>query len=72
MVPWSYDFRTAPDQQQVLIAAKGLTENDRVGLGILVSDRAWVWDDLEPIVPGRMLYDRLRDFRLRFSAQPPV
>ena len=41
---------------QVLIAAKGVTENDCVGFGHFSYGQGWVWDDHEPIVPGWMLY----------------
>ena len=42
MVPWSYDFRNAPDHQRVLIAAKGAPENDRVGFGHFSYGQGWV------------------------------
>jgi hypothetical protein len=41
---------------QVRIAAKGVTENDRVGFGHFSYGLGWIWDDHEPIVPGWMLY----------------
>jgi hypothetical protein len=55
MVPWNYGFRNAPDHQRVLIAAKGATENDRLGFGHFSYGQGWVWEDHEPIVPGWIL-----------------
>jgi hypothetical protein len=34
---------------QVLIAAKGVTENDRVGFGHFSYGQGWIWDDHEPV-----------------------
>jgi hypothetical protein len=58
----------------VLIAANGVTENDRVGFGHFSYGQGWIWDDAfalshrRPGMPhAEKRDDRLRDFRLRFS-----